>query len=460
MICVFPKDATDFQTNGLSPLAPISCEVTEELNGEYRLEMVHPYDEAGKWKHLAIGNIIRAPVPKMSLPRLVGNNIDRLAPVSVYRCAVGKVNVFARMHAEPGIHGGACVDRIYNKEEVTVLAQEWVDVPNDDTYALAVSARGVTGWIRINMHFRFVRSLAARSAGEGAEDIKQKAVREQPFRIYRIMPELDKITVYAKHIFYDLQDNMILSYDPEDGTEGNSVAEGILSNTLSPHGFTLYSDVKKTAKDIKFENVNPVEALLHKESGFCEKYKAEIMRDWYDIYLVPRIGQESSIVIAAGKNLKSLVYDEDATETATRIIPTGRTSNGNTLYLPEQYIESPNAGAFSHPKYMILPVNDAAVGDGVTEEEALEKMREAVQEEFDREADQTVKTITVDYIDLTQTEEYKALGIEPNVFLGDNVHVSAGQIKLEFDQRMTRYVFDCLLKRYKEITLGTPYDIE
>lgn len=460
MICIFPKDATDFQTNGLAVLAPISCEVMEELNGEYRLEMVHPYDEAGKWEHLAIGNVVRAPVPKMSTPKLVGNDIDGLAPVAVYRCTVGKENVFARMHAEPGIHGGACVDRIFNKEEVTVLSQEWVEVPHDDIYALAISERGVKGWIRINMHFQLVRNLETRSAEETADGIKQKPVRDQPFRIYRIVPELDKITVYAKHIFYDLQDNMILSYDPEDETEGNAVAKGILSNTLSPHGFALYSAISKTAKDIKCENVNPVDALLNADKGFCARYKAEIMRDWYDVYIVPRIGQESSIVIAAGKNLKSLTYDEDATETATRIIPTGHTSDGKTLYLPEQYIESPNAGAFLHPKYKILPVPDAVVSGDMTAEKAYEKMREAVQEEFDREADQTVKTITVDYIDLTQSEEYKALGIEPNVFLGDNVHVKAPKIKLEFDKRMTRYVYDCLLKRYKEITLGTPYDLE
>ena len=26
------------------------------------------------------------------------------------------------------------------------------------------------------------------------------------FRIYRVVPELDKVTVYARHIFYDLLD--------------------------------------------------------------------------------------------------------------------------------------------------------------------------------------------------------------------------------------------------------------
>ena len=63
------------------------------------------------------------------------------------------------------------------------------------------------------------------------------------------------------------------------------------------------------------------------------------------------------------------------------------------------------------------------------------------------------------YIDLTGTEEYKSLGLSHNVFLGDNVHVKAKSIGREITMRMTMYVFDCLLERYKEITLGTPYEI-
>lgn len=447
MICVFQKDATDFQTNGLAPLSPISCEVTETLNGEYNLEMVHPYDESGKWEHLTIGNIIRAPVPKMNTPQLTSATINNLSPVAVYSCNVGKENVYAPMHADPG--GGACLDRIFYYETITLLAQEWVN----NTYALAVSPRGVKGWVKIN-HFTFVRNVESGSA------LQQKPVRDQPFRIYRIVPELDTMTVYAKHIFYDLQDNMILSYVPEAETEGKSVADGILSNTIDPHGFTLYSNITGTAQDAAFEQTNPADALLNEESGFCALYKAEIMRDWYDIYLVSRVGLESSMVIADGKNLKSITYDEDCTETVTRIIPTGKGADDEILYLPEMYVESPHAGDYVHPKYMILSVDEATVGDDLTEEDCYEIMREAAKKEFDQEADLPVRTVTVDYIDLTQSEEYKALGIESNIYLGDNVCIKARKIKLECNMRMTRYVFDCLLERYKEITLGTPYNIE
>ena len=41
MICVYPADCIDFSTNGNGTLAPLSAEVTETLNGEYELTLVH-----------------------------------------------------------------------------------------------------------------------------------------------------------------------------------------------------------------------------------------------------------------------------------------------------------------------------------------------------------------------------------------------------------------------------------
>ena len=70
MICVYPADCTDFSTNGNGTLAPLSAEVTETLNGEYELTLVHPIDEAGKWQRLVEGCILRAPVPAAMTPRV------------------------------------------------------------------------------------------------------------------------------------------------------------------------------------------------------------------------------------------------------------------------------------------------------------------------------------------------------------------------------------------------------
>ena len=62
-ICIFDMDTeyTDLLSkNGLAVLNPTSCEITEVLNGEYSLRMVHPIDPDGKWEHIREENIIRA----------------------------------------------------------------------------------------------------------------------------------------------------------------------------------------------------------------------------------------------------------------------------------------------------------------------------------------------------------------------------------------------------------------
>lgn len=59
-ICVYNSNGTDFSHNGLRILCPTSCTITETLNGEYSLELTHPYDEWGNWQFLIEHNIIKA----------------------------------------------------------------------------------------------------------------------------------------------------------------------------------------------------------------------------------------------------------------------------------------------------------------------------------------------------------------------------------------------------------------
>ena len=70
MICAYPADCSDFSTNGNGALSPLSATVTETLNGEYELQLVHPIDEAGKCQRLVEGCILRAPVPAAMTPRV------------------------------------------------------------------------------------------------------------------------------------------------------------------------------------------------------------------------------------------------------------------------------------------------------------------------------------------------------------------------------------------------------
>lgn len=68
---------------------------------------------------------------------------------------------------------------------------------------------------------------------------------------------------------------------------------GRLDHTITSQG---YSDLTSTAEDVCFENINPVEAMLG-EGGLVEKYGAELTRDWFDVFLVRRVGVNSDVQI-------------------------------------------------------------------------------------------------------------------------------------------------------------------
>lgn len=61
MICIYDSKESNFNNNGLVVLNDtISCNIIEELNGQYELELEYPIDERGKWQYLVEENIVKA----------------------------------------------------------------------------------------------------------------------------------------------------------------------------------------------------------------------------------------------------------------------------------------------------------------------------------------------------------------------------------------------------------------
>lgn len=60
MVLVYDSTAQEFTNDGLGAITPSTCFVSEEINGQFELELIHPVDAFGKWKHLQKNNILRA----------------------------------------------------------------------------------------------------------------------------------------------------------------------------------------------------------------------------------------------------------------------------------------------------------------------------------------------------------------------------------------------------------------
>ena len=448
MICVYSSNCTDFSNNGLGPVNPQSCIVTETLNGEWELTLVHPIDELGKWQRLAEGNILRAPVPAGMTPQV--RLVSQSAGYDIYKVTTNRDPL--RLRSGTGTKY-KILGKYKKGTEVIVLdktSSTWYEVSCPDGRHGYMSAEYLT----------FVRSTGTPAQATG-EVIEARQLRDQPFRIYRVVPELDKITVYARHIFYDLLDNMIQKIEPSSSMAGATVAQNISSNCLSEHDFTFYSDLTSTAEDVLIENVNPIEALLG-EGGLTDKYGAELARDWFDVFLVERVGSDTDVQIREGKNLTGISYDVDETDVTTRIMPTGEDADGNILYLPELYIDSPNIGAYIHPKWIHMPVSEArevTEGDETkSKSQCYSDMRKAAQAEFAAGCDLPTVTLKVDFVNLTDAEEYKQYAALTNIFLGDSVRVVARRIGVAVSMRMTQYSYDCLTRKYTSVSLGTVAD--
>lgn len=457
MICVYPADCSDFSANGNGTLSPLSAEVTETLNGEYELTLVHPIDEAGKWQRLVEGCILRAPVPAAMTPRVHFSALGDDSGAEVWRVNTDFSGAQTRkgtlrLRSGPGTKYKTLASYKHGSlvQVVTKTNSSWYEVTAPD---------GKHGYMStIYLVFDHRESSASEAI---SSTVEERQLRDQPFRIYRVVPELDKITVYARHVFYDLLDNMIQSYKPSSAAVGASVVQTISSSCLSEHDFTFYSDLDSRAEDVEFVNINPVDALLG-EGGVVEKYKGELTRDWWDVFLVKRVGQDSNVQIGQAKNLLGISYDVDLTDVVTRIMPTGEDADGNVLYLPELFIDSPLIGNYTHPKWIHLPVSDAKEktdgDDKKTKEQCYAAMREAVQAQYDSGCDMPTVTLNVDFINCAETEEYKEYGFLQNIYLGDAVRVIAPRIGVQVSMRMTQYTYDCLTKKYTSMTLGTVAD--
>ena len=435
----------------------MNCTVTETLNGEWELTLVHDIDERGKWTRLSEGCILRAPVPAAMTPRV--DLVTQQYQTSTYDVQIYKITTKSGpLHLRSGTGTNYRILGKYKKgREVIVLnktTSSWYEVTAPD---------GKHGYMA-SQYLTFQRTetqTVQTNVGFRNQVIEARQLRDQPFRIYRVVPELDKVTVYARHIFYDLLDNMVKSLKPSPSAVGASVVQSLSGACLSSHDFSFYSDLTSTAEDVEWENINPVEAMLG-ENGLVSKYGAELARDWYDVFLVRRVGNNTDVSIREKKNLTGISYDVDETDVVTRIMPTGEDADGNILYLPELYIDSPNLNAYTHPKWIHLPVSEAKeVTDGdepKIKAQCYAEMRKAAQAEFDAGCDLPTVTLKVDFINCSDAEEYKQYAALTDIFLGDSVRVVARRIGVEVSMRMTQYTYDCLTRKYTSVTLGTAAD--
>ena len=269
----------------------------------------------------------------------------------------------------------------------------------------------------------------------------------QLFRIFDVEYDLDRISVTARHIFYDLLHNFLEDVRPTQ-LNGAAALDWVLNGTQYPHPFIGTSDIT-TLNTQYYIRTNPVEALLGADS-MTTRWNGELERDNFNIRMWSSRGSNKGAHIAYGKNLQGLEIKRNMDSVTTRIMPVG----SEALMLPEKYVESPLINNYAYPRIKKVNVN-VVLADYATEADAYQAMRDLAGLMYtNNKLDIPVISIKADLVLLENTEEYKQFASLIDVELGDIVSCTDNPLDITFEAKVFRIVKDVIGNRNIQVELG------
>lgn len=274
---------------------------------------------------------------------------------------------------------------------------------------------------------------------------------DQLFRIKMISKQFRRIKVYAIHIFYDLSDNFLEDVSPKDKS-GNAAIKWMQARTVYKNDFVASSDITKIAT-ARYVRRNFVDALIGSDNSFINTWGGELYRNNKTFAMNKNKGIDRGVQIRYGKNMKEITWDIDITGIVTRIYPVGF----DGLMLPEKYIDSPLINNYINPKIQKMEFPEIQIDEenGITEEIALEQLRNVTNTQYELGIDKPTMTIQVNFLELSRTEEYKQnYSSMEKIYLGDFVEAIVPHLNLKEKLKVVSTKYDVLAQKYIEFELS------
>lgn len=268
----------------------------------------------------------------------------------------------------------------------------------------------------------------------------------QPFRVYRTTkPMGGLVTIYGEHISYDLAGVPASPFAAESAPDA---MEKLKSSSAIPTPFSFWTD-KDTAGTMGITAPVALRSLLGgREGSVLDVYGGEYKFDRYTVRLYNQRGQNRGASIRYGKNLTDLTQDENIAGVYTGVYPYWSSMEGALVQLPEKILPAP--GNYNFTRIMTLDLSS-------------EFQEPPTQDQLRARAEAYMKannigvpkvSLTVSFVPLEQTEEYKDIGLLERVELCDTVNVEFPSLGVSATAKCVRTVYDALLDRYKSVELG------
>lgn len=273
----------------------------------------------------------------------------------------------------------------------------------------------------------------------------------EPFVIYKISRPLDGIiTINAEHISYRLTRMVVSPF-----TAG-SIQEAFsnLPNNVTPTcPFTFTTDLTVTG-GYSIDTPRSVRGMLSGEEGsILDVYgHGDYEFSRWNVILRQNRGSDNGVTLRYGKNITALNNTLDMTEVYTGICPFW-TNGETTVMLPEKVVLSNHVSDYP---YQIIKTVDFS--SDYEDAPSVAQLRAKAQSYVaNNEGWKLRNNITVSFVQLWSTEEYKNIAALERVNMCDVVHVVYSKLGVDFTTQVVRTDYDVLQERYNSITLGNTY---
>ena len=321
----------------------------------------------------------------------------------------------------------------------------------------------------INLNGEWEMELTVPLTDENVEAVTNYAVikvkqpeseTDQLWYIYKTDKSDEEITAYARPVFMQAAEDCILLDVRPTGKTGQQALDIMCATNQKYSGS---SDIT-TAATAYYQNKNLIEAIQgEEENAFLNRWGGEVIYNNYQIIVNERVGGDYGVRAEMGYNISGIEENVDTQEVVTRIFPIG--FNGRMLSGSAPYVDSTNIAKypFIHSKFAtyedIKYVEDVENEEEKTEayqtlEEFEMALRNKAQEEFAAGADLPIITYKVDFVELSETQEYKDLKNLLKVGLGDTLRIRHRRLQIETKARCIARKYDHIRNRITEITLG------
>lgn len=324
-----------------------------------------------------------------------------------------------------------------------------------DTNGIGILSDAISAQVVQELNGQYELTMKYPVTGIHAESIADRCIimakpdpvtDPQPFRIYRINPvSKGTITAYARHIAYDTMGIPVAPFIAESLSDAFAAMKDSAAVDC-PFIFTTDKSVAATMAPTIPKSM--WKTLGGSDGSILDVYGGEYEFDRYSIYLHKRRGEDRGVSIRYGKNLKTLEQDRNCANVFTGVYPYWRSAEGDLAQLPEKVVHAEGTYDFTR----IATVDFSTYFE---ETPTVEQLRERTQKYIsDNDIGIPDISLTVEFVRVEQTEEYKDKAPLERVLLGDSVTIIFPKMNVDTTSRVVKTVYDPILERYINITLG------